>query len=381
MPLPHDVRYVVDSSIELLEITPDLVSWLTIAEPNIDWNLVMDMPDAISYLTDEMLKWWQTASIEKRSVIVSDVMSSNTIHDQLYYRRTNIAYKSAVQFIEKTMGLSNISNLINDNRWEYFTDKKFPEYKKYRKLTKKEIASFISEPFVIQDKIRKWDAQFIDMVARFRETMTVFSSYRQYINVVKNHYPKTIMFDNKPTNKSVAQKVLKRSIRGVKTIIGSDMLDAFLCFQEVRFTGRKHLFGIKRTHISLLDNADHPDQFDHIPYELRLYDMTGMLMSYGCVYFDSTPILDQITALYLAIQAGMEDEIISVANWEHHTNLMHRPPSTIWYDLKDASPTKQISARNRLVKQHGKLMDMIAKPIAQKCSLPSIHTMNVFFQK
>lgn len=53
----------------------------------------------------------------------------------------------------------------------------------------------------------------------------------------------------------------------------------------------------------------------YTPYELSLYTKEDVYLSKLCVYFDSTPVLDQLLALTLFVQSGDELKILEKANW------------------------------------------------------------------
>lgn len=51
------------------------------------------------------------------------------------------------------------------------------------------------------------------------------------------------------------------------------------------------------------------------PFQLMLLTKEDVFLSRLCVYFDGTPVLDQLLALTLFVQAGDELEILKKANW------------------------------------------------------------------
>jgi hypothetical protein len=53
----------------------------------------------------------------------------------------------------------------------------------------------------------------------------------------------------------------------------------------------------------------------HTPYELSLYTKDDVYLSKLCVYFDKTPVLDQLLALTLFIESGDELKVLERANW------------------------------------------------------------------
>ncbi len=56
----------------------------------------------------------------------------------------------------------------------------------------------------------------------------------------------------------------------------------------------------------------------HTPYELMLLTKDNVHLARLCVYFENTPVLDQLLALTLFVQAGDEMKILQTANWFAH---------------------------------------------------------------
>lgn len=53
----------------------------------------------------------------------------------------------------------------------------------------------------------------------------------------------------------------------------------------------------------------------HTPYDLALLTKDNVHIARLCVYFDETPVLDQLLALTLFVESGDELEILQTANW------------------------------------------------------------------
>jgi hypothetical protein len=53
----------------------------------------------------------------------------------------------------------------------------------------------------------------------------------------------------------------------------------------------------------------------HTPYELSLFTKDDVFLAKLCVYFQDTPVLDQLLALTFYVQAGDEVQILEKANW------------------------------------------------------------------
>ena len=53
----------------------------------------------------------------------------------------------------------------------------------------------------------------------------------------------------------------------------------------------------------------------HTPYELALFTKDDVFLANLCVYFENTPVLDQLLALTLFVESGAELELLEKANW------------------------------------------------------------------
>lgn len=53
----------------------------------------------------------------------------------------------------------------------------------------------------------------------------------------------------------------------------------------------------------------------YTPYDLQLLTKTDVHIARLCVYFDETPVLDQVLALSMFIHSGNEEELLLKANW------------------------------------------------------------------
>ena len=63
----------------------------------------------------------------------------------------------------------------------------------------------------------------------------------------------------------------------------------------------------------LLDRTQHGRA--HTPYELMLLTKEDVFLTKLCVYFQDTPVLDQLLALTFYVQSGEELQILQKANW------------------------------------------------------------------
>lgn len=122
---------------------------------------------------------------------------------------------------------------------------------------------------------------------------------------------------NKAAEKKRLRTAKKAIARGRKLfemlINGKQTVDAFIAGEEIDVKGSIFDYSIRKTY-ELLDRRA---TFKSIPYSLTLFDKeSGLELARLCVYFDNTPILDQVYGFLMYIGAGAEYEkrILETAN-------------------------------------------------------------------
>lgn len=59
----------------------------------------------------------------------------------------------------------------------------------------------------------------------------------------------------------------------------------------------------------------------HTPYELQLLTKTDVHVARLCVYFSSSPVLDQLLAVLMHVTSGEENRLLETANWFAHGDI------------------------------------------------------------
>lgn len=111
-----------------------------------------------------------------------------------------------------------------------------------------------------------------------------------------------------------AKKAIARGRKLFEMLInGKQTVDAFISGEEIDVKGSIFDYTVRKTY-GLLDKRA---TFKSIPYSLTLFDKdSGLELARLCVYFDNTPILDQVYGFLMYISAGAEYEkrILETAN-------------------------------------------------------------------
>ena len=78
---------------------------------------------------------------------------------------------------------------------------------------------------------------------------------------------------------------------------------------------------------------------DHTPYDLAVYTKDDVFLARLCVYVSQSPVLDQVLALTLFVESGEEMDVLQKANWFGH-NLEMKETVTNWYpELSNKYPS------------------------------------------
>jgi hypothetical protein len=125
----------------------------------------------------------------------------------------------------------------------------------------------------------------------------------------------------------IGQLVLKKSAMLMDAVIGEGTSAAFLAGQELVFSGTHYSFAVSGNADRFLERSIRVD-LPSIPYGLHLRTRKGEALARGCIVFPGSPILDQVTALFLHIKSGDEHTIVQKAVWYDPSELFanYLPP-------------------------------------------------------
>jgi hypothetical protein len=73
---------------------------------------------------------------------------------------------------------------------------------------------------------------------------------------------------------------------------------------------------------------------DHTPYDLSVYTKDDVFVTRLCVYFEGSPVLDQVLALTMFVESGSEMDVLKKANWFSH-NMQVEKTIVEWYPELD----------------------------------------------
>lgn len=123
-----------------------------------------------------------------------------------------------------------------------------------------------------------------------------------------------------------ARRAVKKGIRTFQKLFGKDpRLTAFLSGDKITVEGEFFDYVITRT-TSVLGHTMGADRRYHVPYSLALYNKQGVYLAEACVYFEATPVIDQLIGLMTYIKHGCEEEVLKTANYFSRAKAFYEEP-------------------------------------------------------
>jgi hypothetical protein len=122
-----------------------------------------------------------------------------------------------------------------------------------------------------------------------------------------------------PLIKKSIRSSIKKAVRLISNFGMEDDLKIFLGGDTIEMSHPDSDFKFlitKRSH-SLIKYTEHC--VSHTPYQLELYTKTDIFVADLCVYYKSTPLLDQLLATSMFIKTGNEEDLLVKANYNRLT--------------------------------------------------------------
>lgn len=298
-----ELQYCLDGAVECCDITSDMVVFFETLHP--DPNGWYDGVDALPYreglfreaVEREFMAHWPTLPREKQiplaviamrglgyqvrelAASVAHLAIDDAIHEANGRRARQIAGNRAKlrRMIESDFHLSKFQRLIErltERAYEVFVD---------------------ADP----DRVLELTSEFLDDVDQIHNERLV----RRRAALLRECRPtKRQLRDNR--------KVIRKSYAMMERVIGRESAKMFITGEMVEIIGKLHTFRVRRAR-GLADRG-------HGALDITLADARGRLLCDLCVYWSSTPCMDQVAALALSVAAGQEDEVIRTANYFNH---------------------------------------------------------------
>jgi hypothetical protein len=129
---------------------------------------------------------------------------------------------------------------------------------------------------------------------------------------------------NKNKEINYAKKAIKKGLKMLNNFISNDDFRLFTNGDGFTIEGNKFNYCFKKSHTDFIQHTLNPNG-SHIPFDMMILDKNNIELCKACIYFNETPIIDQLLAIVLHLKSGNECEILSTANYynrkpEFYTN-------------------------------------------------------------
>lgn len=332
-----DIQYVMDSSFELLEQTPDVQA----ASYFSGMNLVQyfDMYDAhysregacssIKNLCSVMHDW-----IDKQDDLTRGVILSNNIYqvsiqlNELMHGATNILVRNYLNNngIVEDLGMFNWMN-PNDERnivnVTHESDILFPANIATAIIQEPRSFEYINmlknqlvKSFEVDAKLEHLQQQYKNLVGAATKTQEMFLSEEIIFNNTEAREIKI-----KENLQEKARKAIKKGVKKFSNLFGRDDIKSFINGAGFIAEGKKYNWRFKQKESISLLTMTHSPMAGHIPYSLQLLTKSGIVIADCCVTVSNkTPIIDQVITIMLYIQHD-EDALIKNCNLFNVKNI------------------------------------------------------------
>lgn len=327
MPIAADSSYILGSMLELGEIPKDLHMYLY--RNDIDVNSLVDNDMNIKEEVEKSFyEWFQNEDPNK--VFINELFSILTITDEIDILSRNImtdlleslSFNELLEFNQdkkKYLKTKNIIEKIKESkRSSAIAEKIIETVDRFKRVSSLNEVSLIKAIEIEKDRILtiKEEERKVKEYISMLNGQSDVNKENKISKHITTEQIKVFFEKSKREKKSIKKKIFK-SINLFKKYLGEDALKIFFSGEELKLTSNKYIYSIqKKNNQTLVNNMDNTNLI-HIPYKLDIYDKeTNVFLSSMCVYFDKTPILDQIVGLSLYIKdQETEKTFLEAANY------------------------------------------------------------------
>ncbi len=319
-----DIQYVMDSSFELLEQTPDV--YLAASYSNMNLNNYFDMYDAhyssegacssIVNLNAMMHEW-----IDKQDDLTRGLILSSNIYGVKLQLNELITGVSNI-LVKNYLNNNNIrENNVVDDRISYIHDALMVE-SNIVNVTNKEDILFPANiaTAIMQDK--RMFEYLMMLKNQLKKSFSIDASFKDlhknYLKIVKGQidYENFTLDENNlvvPRElvskqyqfeiQNNAKKALKKGIKKFSNLFGKENINSFINGDGFIVEGKLYNWQFRQKNDVSLIKMTHQPLRGHIPYSLKLLTKDNVVIADCCVYVsENTPIIDQLITIVLYIQ-------------------------------------------------------------------------------
>jgi hypothetical protein len=335
-----DSMYVMDSSFELLELTPDVHPATFFSGLNL--NNFFDLYDAGYYaegsspamknLSSLMYRWIDKQDDATRAIILShNVYDCKSQLNEIILGATNrlvedyLKNKGIIE-IEETNGFIYRSlecdidlNLNIHSESDIF----FPANIATAVLNNNRSYQYITN---LKNQLKK----------SFEVNIPLNELKKHYSKIKNEHNSYSILNCELGLNKKEnfikeynAKKALKKGIKKFTNLFGHNKIQSFISGEGFTVEGRKYNWHFEQRKTVSILSMTHSPLNGHIPYILTLMTKENLEIANCCVYVENaTPIIDQIITIMLYIQHD-ETELLENCNLFNNRPCLNSSENTV----------------------------------------------------
>lgn len=282
--------YFLDGCLSCIDMTPDVETFVRLSSFDLDTFLdnFQWAGNGASVCAQEIrskyIEWRENVSPATRAACGLNILFG--LGEQFREFRYNVSDNHVLQHMKTGDDIS--SSLIPIQLQESMNDRLS---KWYDDVTQG--MSWLQQDYAAADK-----TELTNIVHQYIDKPVV-----SYVPVVATRVPKR-------TIKKVRQ-AMKRSGEMMRQMVGNENMYSYINGRPFRLRG--HLFDYVITKTQAIFEQTANPRGGHIPYDLAIYD-NGERLCRLCIYFENTPVMDQIAAIAMYIKSGEEREMLQTAN-------------------------------------------------------------------
>lgn len=380
-----DTQYIMNSSFELLEQTPDVALSAFFSGMNLDQYF--DMYDAhyaangacaaVRNLCTLMYDWTDKQDDHTRGVILSanvydagfqlrelilgatgNLVSSYLCNNGVNDDRDNLMF-----------GLVTVDGVNDRPRVNVYSERDllFPANIATAIIQDNRIYEYL---LTLKNRLKlalEIDIPLIDLQKHHIQMANRCVKGSSFVLTDDNFVVDETVLPNYATKEKLesAKKAIKKGIKKFSNLFGKKHITSFVNGDGFTIDGAKYKWHFRQKKCVSLVTMTHSPLKGHIPYELTLLDKNDVVMADCCVFVtENTPVIDQIITIVLHIQHD-EDELLA------HCNLFNireeALPDSILFNNKDRiCSTSQNFEQSHYSKEFNRLVDLYKPQINDK---------------
>lgn len=124
---------------------------------------------------------------------------------------------------------------------------------------------------------------------------------------------------------SYAKKAIKRGLKTLESFVGSNDVRLFNSGDGFIVEAKLFNYRFRKSHTSIIKHTMNPLSI-HVPYDIIVMTKENLELANLCVYFDETPLIDQLISTVLHLKSGNEEEVLRTGNFFNKKDSFYHNP-------------------------------------------------------